>query len=559
LTFRDAGKGGNGLPFTISGPADTPLTFEISGESLSGGNSPYGFRLFAKELGVAGNDIAIETTAPGEIIVDRSAATLGGGSDARELPAGTIATAFGENLAAQESSAQLNGNKLPTEISGVRVYTNGIPAPLFYVGPGQINFQVPYEVAGTSVSVYVRRQTEQGVMVSAPRAAEVTRAAPGLFTYPGPDARRAIAVHAVGEAQGSVGITGTDGATDEAVNAGVVASITVNGRTYTYTTVTDDTPLIVRDRLVALINEGQGDPEVRASAGTEGFFSARATISIGGEIEAGNTITVTIRDRPYVQTVVEGDTITSVRNKLVEQINRGDDGLGDPEVTARRSTDFGVSDLQIVARAIGDETNEIPFTLAVSDGAKITATTEQDEGFLEGGQTQPAVVLTAITAGQQGNDITYSAASSDTAELSMAARSVSLCCGNEPFSLITDENPAVPGETIALLGTGLGLTAPLPAAEGLESGEVTPADPLFNVPANAADFVSSLAGLEGRTATLLFSGLMPGGIGVYQINLRLNTGLPDDAQTPIDIRQVLFFSNSVTIPVKGLRPRRDLE
>jgi uncharacterized protein (TIGR03437 family) len=189
----------------------------------------------------------------------------------------------------------------------------------------------------------------------------------------------------------------------------------------------------------------------------------------------------------------------------------------------------------------------------------ITATTEQDEGFLEGGQTQPAVVLTARAAGRQGNEIAYAAESSNPAELVVTPRSITLCCGNEPFSLITDENPAVPGEAIALLGTGLGLTAPLPAAQDLASGEVTPAEPIFNVPANADDFVSSLAGLEPRTATLLFSGLMPQGIGVYQINLRLNTDLPDNMQTPIDIRQVLFFSNAVTIPVKGLRPRRSLE
>jgi len=559
LTFRDPGKSGNGLPFTMSGPADTPLTFEVSGESLAGGNSPYGFRLFAREQGLSGNDITIETTAPGQVLTDRSGARLAGGSDARELPAGTIATAFGANLAAQAIPAQLNGDKLPTEIDGVRVYANGVPAPLFYVGPEQINFQVPYEVAGTSVSVYVRRQTSQGVMVSVPRAADVTRAAPGLFTFPGPEPRRAIAVHAVGEAQGSVGITGADGATDEVVDAGVVATITVGGRTYTYTTVENDTPIIVRDRLVALINEGAGDTEVSASAGTEGFFSANATISLGGEIRVGDSVTVKIRDRSYVQTVVEGDTLTAVRNKLVERINSGNSGLGDPEVTARRSTDFGVVDLRIVARAIGSETNEIPFTLAVSDGARITATTEADEGFLTGGQTQPAVVLTARVAGRQGNDISYSAETSNPGELSVTARSITLCCGNDPFSLITNENPAVPGETIALLGTGLGLTAPLPAAQGLQSGQVTKAEPLFNVPAHADDFVSSLAGLDPRTASLVFSGLMPGGIGVYQINLRLNTGLPDNMETPIDIRQVLFFSNVVTIPVKGLRPRRDLE
>jgi uncharacterized protein (TIGR03437 family) len=267
-------------------------------------------------------------------------------------------------------------------------------------------------------------------------------------------------------------------------------------------------------------------------------------------------VTITIRDRSYTQVVVEGDTLSAFTNKFVQRINSGNAGLGDPEVEARRLQNIGLFEIQVVARSIGIEGNDIPFTVSTSANAKITATTEEDEGKLEGGRTPPVVRLTARIPGREGNDITYTAASSDEAKLATTPRTTSLCCGNEPFSLITDENPAVPGETIVVFGSGLGLTAPLPAAAGLVSGEITPLNPLFNVPALADDFVAAQAG--GRTATVEFVGLMPGAVGVYQLNLRLNADMPDDAAAPLTIFQRFFISNVVTIPIRNLRPRRDL-
>ncbi len=59
--------------------------------------------------------------------------TLGGG--------GTIATIFGTNLAAAPASAQ--STPLPLQLGGTSVTVGGVAAPLFYVSPAQINFQVP--------------------------------------------------------------------------------------------------------------------------------------------------------------------------------------------------------------------------------------------------------------------------------------------------------------------------------------------------------------------------------------------------------------------------------
>jgi uncharacterized protein (TIGR03437 family) len=54
---------------------------------------------------------------------------------------GSIASIFGTNLAAAEASAP--SVPLPKQLAGTTVTFDGIPAPLFYASPGQINAQVP--------------------------------------------------------------------------------------------------------------------------------------------------------------------------------------------------------------------------------------------------------------------------------------------------------------------------------------------------------------------------------------------------------------------------------
>lgn len=58
---------------------------------------------------------------------------------------------------------------------------NGVPAPLLYAGPNQINFQVPWETAMGNASVVV--STSAGS--SLPTTVNVVAQAPGIFTYTG--------------------------------------------------------------------------------------------------------------------------------------------------------------------------------------------------------------------------------------------------------------------------------------------------------------------------------------------------------------------------------------
>ena len=97
------------------------------------------------------------------------------------LAAGSLVTIYGTGLAASTASAA--SVPLPTELGGVRVTFNGIPAPLLLVSAGQINGQVPVDVLPAGVTsgpatVIVTRGQES----SAPRTAQVGPFSPGIFT-----------------------------------------------------------------------------------------------------------------------------------------------------------------------------------------------------------------------------------------------------------------------------------------------------------------------------------------------------------------------------------------
>lgn len=582
LVHRSVGPIGNSLPFSISITPGSPTTTEVSGPTLARGKVSYRASLASKREGPTGNWTQVELRNSGtELDASTSGSRLTGGSDARDLPPGTIATIFGQDLADETASIE-EGVGLPTELAGVQVMANGRLAPLLMVSEEQVTFQVPWELEGTGYSFYVRRTMPDGsVTVSAARANQSVRAAPGLFALPGSEPRLGMAIHATGIAEGTIAVTlpdrprDDDPSNDDTENRqltqeGADGRIVVSGREYYYRSPGDESPEQIRDRFIELINAGDGDPEVIAEAGQVGFFSARADFDFEGEPTAGDTVTITVRDRPYSYTLTEEDVqnadaaLLIMRNILVRSVNAG---VGDPEVTARDLQVVGTVKMQIVARSLGSDGNEIPFSLEVSPGAGIEVETNRENGFLEDGNTPPVVILKARQPGKQGNDINYAARGTevpdddpttpDTNErteadvlLTLSARGTHLCCGNEPFSPITPENPLVPGQLMIVFGTGLGLTD---NQDAVTTGMPTPAGTVANVPLVADDFVSSQFG--GRTAQVEFVGLMEGSVGVYQVNLRTNTDLVDNPSTPLWIAQGLFISNAVGIPVKNLVPR----
>jgi uncharacterized protein (TIGR03437 family) len=65
---------------------------------------------------------------------------------------GMAMSVYGTSLAPATSSAPANRFPLPLTLQGVSATVNGVSAPLYFVSPGQINIQVPYETgAGPAV------------------------------------------------------------------------------------------------------------------------------------------------------------------------------------------------------------------------------------------------------------------------------------------------------------------------------------------------------------------------------------------------------------------------
>jgi uncharacterized protein (TIGR03437 family) len=104
------------------------------------------------------------------------------------LAPGTVITIYGTALAAGTIAPQ--AVPLPTTLDGTTVIVGGIPAPLFFVSPGQINAQLPYQlIAGREYQVVVQADaalTNPEPIQLAPLAPGVARLADG----------RAIAQHA---------------------------------------------------------------------------------------------------------------------------------------------------------------------------------------------------------------------------------------------------------------------------------------------------------------------------------------------------------------------------
>jgi len=106
------------------------------------------------------------------------------------------------------------------------------------------------------------------------------------------------------------------------------------------------------------------------------------------------------------------------------------------------------------------------------------------------------------------------------------------------YNLINAQNPAHPGDVITLYLTGMGATTP-PVA----TGTLAPSSPL------STTVVQPQVTIDTASADILFSGLTPGGVGLYQINIRIPAGIrTGDLQLVVSQNGVA--SNTAVVPVR---------
>ena len=232
-------------------------------------------QLIARVAGTAGNSISLGATVSTDATetVIPSDTQLDGGGTASTLAPGTIVAIEGTGLADTKASVSPTAQTWPLDLGGVEVYVDGIRSPLMYVSPTQINMQIPYEVLdANSSSLYVRTTHSDGSVtvidaVGLPMASDN----PGIYAMTGPEPRVAYAYHGSSYATGTIAVNGT-------IEAGDVASVNIQDRSYTYEVQDSDTLQSIRDALIALINSNPGEVVTATAAASFEFIRLRAKV-----------------------------------------------------------------------------------------------------------------------------------------------------------------------------------------------------------------------------------------------------------------------------------------
>ncbi len=274
---------------------------------------------------------AISLTAATSNAADITATASGGfltaGTAATVAP-GTLVEINGTNLSDNTVTTPLTGT-LPGKVGGTQVYMDGFSVPIWMVSPTQVIAQVPFSFGDrSSSSVYVRTEHNNGGTVTVTNATPLTLAPanPGLFSAPlyAGEPRPWPASNPTHQPSNAATLVSIDGT----ANAGDVASITINGRKYSYTVKSTDILGSIVDGLVAAI-DSKPDPQVTASRGgafTRVLLVARQAgeagtgIPVSGSVSSGAKVTVTVYNAKTCCAVVPGSLITPLNPALPNEI-----------------------------------------------------------------------------------------------------------------------------------------------------------------------------------------------------------------------------------------------
>jgi uncharacterized protein (TIGR03437 family) len=239
-----------------------------------------------------------------------------------------------------------------------------------------------------------------------------------------------------------------------------------------------------------------GATEPRRALALHGSSYATGSFSVTGSVQAQDNGNLVIGGNTYSYTVQSTDTLASIRDAFIALINANPNEL----VVASAAVDF--IRIRLQAKLPG----QAGVGLALS--ATATATAARTTGAL----------------------------------LTLTASSPTMCCANAaantPLAALTTANPAAPGETILIYGTGLGLPANNDARSGTQ----------FEGPPSATQVpVSAQSG--GTSLDVISTGYKVGMVGTNEIVLELPSTLTADPLTRLTITQGSATSNIVTIPV----------
>jgi uncharacterized protein (TIGR03437 family) len=119
----------------------------------------------------------------------------------RALSPGAIASMFGFPNQFTTKAESASTVPLPTTIQNTQVLVNGVAAPIYYLGPNQINFQVPMSTpTGSNADILVQRTDTGQILGNFPLAMDV--ASPAIFTTGGNGQGQVAAINQDGTVNG---------------------------------------------------------------------------------------------------------------------------------------------------------------------------------------------------------------------------------------------------------------------------------------------------------------------------------------------------------------------
>jgi uncharacterized protein (TIGR03437 family) len=104
-------------------------------------------------------------------------------------------------------------------------------------------------------------------------------------------------------------------------------------------------------------------------------------------------------------------------------------------------------------------------------------------------------------------------------------------------------HPAHRGDTITVYGLGFGLTD-----QSVADGAASPSSPLANTPAPAVYLGGGFSG-SASDSTVLFSGLAPGYVGLYQLNFTIPADAPLGNAIAFEVQVAGATSNPVYLAI----------
>jgi uncharacterized protein (TIGR03437 family) len=477
----------------------------------------------------------------------------------RRLAPGTLAAIFGSNLSASLSR--------PSSVP-ISVLLNGLAGSVLLATPQQLTIQLPVEALP---GVAVLQVQDQGGR-SAPYPLPLDTYAPGIFTTTGNLGSiwhidgRPVTLSDPAMAGESLSLLATGlGPTNPAVPTGALAPIN---------------PPAVAATIPSMIVDGLNAPVQYAGLEPSTVGRYRVFFLVPSSLSAGNhSLLLRIANQSSNSVILQiaGPGFPSISN-LVNGASHNLAGIASPgSIVAILGLNFGQQDYSNAFPATSVGGTAVTFNGTPAPIMSVISSTNQIEVLVPselpefgtvnvqvstrtGTSTSIAIQMAPANPGifritdpsgivKNNGSVVFA----NTAwlvvgrTLADALRIPKDCSssGINPASVCGQ--PATPGDILQVYCTGLGKATPAgdPGLPSLPTGSIAPlsGDPLYST----VDQLSvSIGGIQ---AGVIFSGLVPGNAGVYQVNFQVPDGVPFGDEVPIVVTALNGLSDRATVAI----------